>query len=251
MSNYRSQINTYQQGRQPQTSSSSFSSEELPGRRRPSNSTQGASSGPIQVTGRQPVVFVIYYSMYGHIERMAMEVCAGVEAAGCECRMFQVAETLSSDVLNKMHAAEKNRQVPIIKVEQLAEADGIIFGMPTRFGSAPAQMRALFDQCGGHWRSNALIGKPAGVFFSTGSLGGGQETTALTAVTFFTHLGMIFVPLGYKNKSLQNLDEAHGGSPYGSGTLAGDGSRQPTRLELQLAQTQGNEFGKVVIKLTR
>jgi len=189
--------------------------------------------------------------MYGHIERMATEVCAGVESSGCECRIFQIAETLPAEVLAKMHAKEKNPQIPIITAEQLPEADGILFGIPTRFGSAPAQVRALFDHCGSHWMSDALYGKPVGIFFSTGSLGGGQETTALTCITFFTHLGMIFVPLGYKNKSLQNMDEVHGGSPYGAGTLAGDGSRQPSALELQLAQTQGHQFGKVVRKLAR
>ncbi|CAF1420186.1 unnamed protein product [Adineta ricciae] len=217
----------------------------------PSVSSEAASSGHHRSSKKRPVVFVIYYSMYGHVERMAKEVVAGVEASGCECRLFQIAETLPSEVLSKMHAKEKNSQVPIISVDQLPEADGILFGVPTRFGSAPTQVRALFDQCGGHWMSDALFGKPVGIFFSTGSLGGGQETTALTCVTFFSHLGMIFVPLGYKDKSLQTIDEVHGGSAYGAGTLAGDGSRQPTALELKVAQTQGRQFGKVVKKLAR
>lgn len=91
---------------------------------------------------------------------MAAEIRAGVESSGCECRMFQVAETLPAEVLAKMHAKEKNSQIPIIDVKQLPEADGILFGIPTRFGSAPTQIRALFDQCGGHWMSDALIGKP-------------------------------------------------------------------------------------------
>ncbi len=96
---------------------------------------------------------------------MAKEVAAGVESSGCEVRTFQVAETLPAEVLAKMHAKEKNSQIPVIKVEQLPEADGILFGMPTRFGSAPTQMRALFDQCGGHWMSNALFGKPVSFLF--------------------------------------------------------------------------------------
>jgi NAD(P)H dehydrogenase (quinone) len=103
--------------------------------------------------------------MYGHIERMTKEVAAGVESSGCEVRIFQVAETLPAEVLAKMHAKEKDHQVPVIKVEQLPEADGILFGMPTRFGSAPTQMRALFDQCGGLWMSNALFGKPVSFLF--------------------------------------------------------------------------------------
>jgi NAD(P)H dehydrogenase (quinone) len=112
---------------------------------------------------KRPVVFIIYYSMYGHVERMATEVCAGVEAAGCECRIFQIPETLPNEVLAKMRAKEKNQQVPTIKVEQLSEADGILFGVPTRFGSVPAQVRTLFDQCGGHWKSDTLIGKPVSI----------------------------------------------------------------------------------------
>ena len=103
--------------------------------------------------------------MYGHIERMATEVCAGVESSGCDCRLFQIAETLPAEVLTKMHAKEKNRQIPFIKAEQLPEADGILFGMPTRFGSAPTQVRALFDQCGAHWMSDALFGKPVICYF--------------------------------------------------------------------------------------
>lgn len=98
--------------------------------------------------------------MYGHVERMAEEICEGVKSSGCECRIFQVAEILSPEVLVKMHAKEKSKEIPIIKVEQLPEADGILFGMPTRFGSVPAQMRAFFDQCSSHWRSDALIAKP-------------------------------------------------------------------------------------------
>jgi len=214
---------------------------------RPPATTGGASGG----ASHKPVVFVIYYSMYGHIEKMSQSIKAGLESVGCECRLYQVAETLPEEVLKKMYAKEKNKSVPIITADKLPEADGILFGMPTRFGTAPAQMKALFDACGGLWMGDKLYGKPAGVFFSTGSTAGGQETTALTCVPFFTHLGMIFVPLGYKNKSLQNLDEVHGGSPYGAGTYAGlQGERQPTPLELQLCETQGSEFGKVVKKLS-
>ncbi|CAF0857102.1 unnamed protein product [Adineta steineri] len=200
---------------------------------------------------RRPMVFIIYYSMYGHVAQLATNIRAGLERAGCNCRVFQVAETLSNEILTKMHAPPKNNTIPIITADQLSEADGFLFGMPTRFGTLPTQIKTLFDACGTHWLSDALFGKPAGVFFSTSTLGGGQETTALSCVPFFTHLGMLFVPLGYKNKSLMNLDEIHGGSPYGAGTLAGTkGERQPSQLELQLAQTQGNEFGKLVLKLT-
>ncbi|CAF3321310.1 unnamed protein product [Rotaria sp. Silwood2] len=188
--------------------------------------------------------------MYGHVAQLSSSIRAGVESIGCECRVFQVAETLPDDVLSKMYAPPKNKHVPIIRPEQMTEADGFLFGIPTRFGTIPAQIKAFFDACGGHWLSDALIGKPAGVFFSTATLGGGQETTALSCIPFFTHLGMPFVPLGYKNKALMNLEEVHGGSPYGAGTLAGTkGERQPSQLELQVAETQGSEFGKFLSKL--
>lgn len=230
------------QSAQQHDSTSSTTGEDGLGHHRQSDSTKGV--------GKRPTVFAVYYSMYGHVERMAKEVCAGVESEGCDCNLFQVAETLSPEVLRKMGAKEMDKKVPVIEVEQLAKADGILFGIPTRFGSAPTQIRALFDRCGGHWWSDTLVGKPAGIFFSTGSLGGGQETTALTCIPFLAHLGMMYVPLGYKDKSLLNINEVHGGSPYGAGTLAGDGQRQPSVLELQLARTQGQQFAKLVKKLT-
>jgi NAD(P)H dehydrogenase (quinone) len=98
--------------------------------------------------------------MYGHVARLASSIRAGVERAGCNCRVFQVAETLSDEVLTKMHAPPKNRDIPIIRPDQLPEADGFLFGMPTRFGTAPTQIKTLFDACGAHWLSDALIGKP-------------------------------------------------------------------------------------------
>jgi NAD(P)H dehydrogenase (quinone) len=98
--------------------------------------------------------------MYGHVEKLASSIRAGVERAGCNCREFQVAETLSDEILTKMHAPPKNKNIPIIRPDQLPEADGFLFGMPTRFGTAPTQIKALFDACGGHWLSDALIGKP-------------------------------------------------------------------------------------------
>ena len=103
--------------------------------------------------------------MYGHVAQLSSSIRDGLEKAGCECRLFQVAETLSDDVLAKMHAAPKNKHVPIIRAEQLPEADGFLFGIPTRFGVVPAQIKALFDACGGHWMSDALIGKPVRYLF--------------------------------------------------------------------------------------
>jgi len=157
-----------------------------------------------------------------------------------------VAETLPKEVLDKMYAPAKP-DVPVINPQDLAEADGIIFGIPTRFGEMAGQMKALFDATGGLWGKGALVGKVASVFFSTGTQGGGQETTALTTVTQFVHHGMIYVPIGYSNPQLFDMNEVHGGSPYGAGTLAGTkGERQPSKLELGVAEHQGKYVGGVV-----
>jgi len=177
---------------------------------------------------------------------MAQEVAKGVESGGAEVRLLQVPETLPKEVLEKMHAPTKP-DVPIATPHDLAEADGIIFGIPTRFGMMAAQMKAFFDATGQLWQQGSLVGKPASIFFSTATQGGGQETTALTTVTQLTHHGMLYVPIGYGNPSLFNMDEVHGGSPYGAGTFAGgDGSRQPTTLELGVAAYQGKYFAGVV-----
>ena len=114
----------------------------------------------------RPLVFVIYYSTYGHVAKLASSVREGIERAGCDCRVYQVAETLSEEILIKMHSPAKNRDIPVIRADQLPEADGFLFGMPTRFGSVPAQMKALFDACGALWLSDALIGKPVSFFVS-------------------------------------------------------------------------------------
>ena len=111
---------------------------------------------------------------------------------------------------------------PVFEVNQLLEYDGFLFGVPTRFGNFPAQWKTFWDGTGGHWMTSALHGKFVGLFVSTGSLGGGQESTVISTMSTFAHHGMVFVPLGYKHTfaALTNLDEAHGGSPYGAGTLA-------------------------------
>ncbi|RLN38118.1 hypothetical protein BBJ28_00009965 [Nothophytophthora sp. Chile5] len=194
---------------------------------------------------------IVYYSMYGHIAKMAESVKAGVESVGgVTAELYQIQETLPEEVLGKMHAAPK-KDHPVATPDVLKDADGILFGIPTRFGSMPAQVKALFDSCGGLWASGALVGKPAGIFFSTGTQGGGQETTAFTSLTFLTHHGMTFVPLGYRSPLLFNMDETHGGSPWGAGTFAGaDGSRQPTKLELDVAKAQGEAFAGVAKKLS-
>lgn len=163
--------------------------------------------------------------------------------------MWQVAETLPQEVLSKMSAPPKS-DVPIISPHQLSEADGFVFGFPTRFGMMAAQFKAFLDATGGQWRTQQLAGKPAGIFYSTGSQGGGQETTPLTAITQLVHHGMIFVPIGYTfGAGMFEMEQVKGGSPYGAGTFAGDGSRQPSELELEQAFHQGKYIATIAKKL--
>ncbi|KAL6232392.1 hypothetical protein BDW75DRAFT_217894 [Aspergillus navahoensis] len=147
-----------------------------------------------------------------------------------------------------MYAPPKS-EYPVAVPDTLKEYDAVLFGIPTRFGNFPAQWKAFWDATGGIWAAGGYWGKYAGLFVSTGTPGGGQESTCLAAMSTLAHHGMIYVPLGYKTvfPLLSNLDEIHGGSPWGAGTFAGaDGSRQPTDLELSLAEEQGKAFYKAV-----
>ena len=195
-------------------------------------------------------IAIVYYSMYGHVRELALEVKKGLESSGAIVTLLRVPETLPAEVLKKMGAPGVGKEDAEATPAKLTEYDGLMFGLSTRFGMAPAQVKALMDATGGLWQSGALIGKPCGLFFSTGTQNGGQETTALTFVTQLVHHGMIFVPMGYSTPLLFDLKEPHGGSPYGAGTLAGpDGSRMPSDLEKQVAVHHGQHFGKVAKKL--
>ncbi|MCD7456433.1 hypothetical protein HAX54_031737 [Datura stramonium] len=195
-------------------------------------------------------VYIVYYSMYGHVEKLAQEIRKGAASVeGVEAKLWQVPETLSEEILAKMSAPQKG-DAPIIAPDNLAEADGFIFGFPTRFGMMPAQFKAFLDATGGLWQTQKLAGKPAGIFYSTASQGGGQETTALTAITQLVHHGMIFVPIGYTfGAGMFEMEKIKGGSPYGAGTFAGDGSKQPTELELEQAFHQGKYIATITKKL--
>ncbi|XP_010256587.1 PREDICTED: probable NAD(P)H dehydrogenase (quinone) FQR1-like 3 [Nelumbo nucifera] len=196
-------------------------------------------------------VYIVYYSLYGHVVTMAREVHRGANSIeGVEATLWQVPETLPDRVLEKMKAPPKEGDVPIIRPEQLTEADGFLFGFPSRFGMMPAQLKAFFDASNELWACQALAGKPAGIFWSTGFHGGGQELSALTAITQLAHHGMIYVPLGYTfGSGMFEMNEVKGGSSYGAGTFAGDGSRQPTELELQQAFYQGKYVSEIAKKL--
>jgi len=201
-------------------------------------------------------VQVIFYSMYGHIYKMAEAVAAGVrEVPGVEVSLYQVPELVADAVLERS-GAKKARDafahIPIATVNQLPDADAIIFGTPTRFGNMAAQMRDFLDQCGGLWVRNALVGKVGSVFASTGTQHGGQETTITSFHTTLLHLGMIIVGVPYSAKGLSNMDEISGGTPYGATTLANsDGSRQPSKNELEIAQFQGRNVADIARRLVQ
>jgi NAD(P)H dehydrogenase (quinone) len=197
---------------------------------------------------------IVFYSMYGHIYRMAEAVAEGVrEVQGCEANLLQVAELVPEDALEKS-GAKKARQafahIPLAKVDDLAQADALIFGTPTRYGNMAAQMRNFLDQTASLWMSGALVGKIGSVFASTASQHGGQETTITSFHTTLLHLGMIIVGVPYSEQRLLNMNEITGGTPYGATTLAdADGSRMPSENELAIARFQGRHVAQIAKKL--
>ncbi|MBX7166098.1 MAG: NAD(P)H:quinone oxidoreductase [Pirellulales bacterium] len=199
-------------------------------------------------------VHVVFYSTYGHVYQMAESVAAGArEVEGAEVELFQVPELMPEAALEKSGAKATRAtfaQVPVIQPGQLADADAIIFGTPTRFGNMAAQMRNLLDQTGGLWAQGKLIGKVGSVFTSTGTQHGGHESTITSFHTTLLHHGMIIVGVPYSCQELVNMTEITGGSPYGAGTLAGgDGSRRPTENELAIARFQGRHVAEITRKL--
>jgi len=200
-----------------------------------------------------PKIAIVYYSMYGHIKQLAEAEKKGIEEAGGSARLFQVAETLPDDVLSKMHAPPKPTDVDVLSDPSvLEEYDAFLFGIPTRFGNFPAQWKTFWDKTGKQWQTGGYWGKYAGLFVSSGTQGGGQESTAIAAMSTLSHHGFIYVPLGYKLTFdlLGDMTEIRGGSPWGAGTFsAADGSRQPTAKELELAQRQGKTFYNAVAKV--
>jgi len=197
---------------------------------------------------------VVFYSMYGHIYRMAEAVADGVrEVEGAEVDLLQVPELIPDDVLEKSgakKAREAFARIRIAKPTDLAEADAIIFGIPTRFGNMCAQMRNFLDQTGGLWARNALVGKVGSVFASSATQHGGQETTIISSYITLLHHGMIIVGLPYSETRQTTLDEISGGSPYGASTITGgDGSRWPSENELAMARFQGRHIATITKKL--
>ena len=201
-------------------------------------------------------VLIVYYSMYGHIHRMAEAVKEGAgSVTGVNAKLCRVPETLPENVLEKMGALETQRSlayIPICKVEDLPSADAIIFGTPTRFGNMCGQMRQFLDATGGLWAKGALVGKVGSVFTSSATQHGGQESTILSFHFTLLHHGMVIVGLPYTFTGQMSIDEITGGSPYGASTIAGgDGKRMPSENELASARFQGKHVAEIAAKLFR
>ncbi|MFO1129162.1 MAG: NAD(P)H:quinone oxidoreductase [Rhodospirillales bacterium] len=195
-------------------------------------------------------VLVLYYSSYGHVERMAEAIAEGVAETGAEVTIKRVPELVPEEIARKS-GFKLDQKAPIATVQELSDYDAIIFGTPTRFGNMCSQMRNFLDQTGSHWVSGSLIGKVASVFASTATQHGGQETTITSFHTTLLHQGMVIVGLPYSAKGLVTMAEITGGTPYGATTLANpDGSRSPSANELELARFQGRHVAQIAAKLS-
>lgn len=195
-------------------------------------------------------VLVLYYSSYGHIEKMAQAVAAGSRESGADVAVKRVPE-LVPDAIARKKGYRLDQAAPIAQPAELAEYDAIIIGTPTRFGNMASQMKNFLDQIGGLWAQDKLVGKVGSVFTSTGSQHGGQESTILATHVVLLHLGMIVVGLPYTFKGQMRMDEVTGGSPYGASTLAGEGDRQPSANELDGAYFQGRHVAETAAALMR
>lgn len=199
-------------------------------------------------------ILVLFYSTYGHIYQMAKAVVDGAKSIdGSEVVLKQVPETLPQEVLKQIGAEDTRKafaDIPLANPSELAEYDAIIFGTPTRFGMMAAQMKSFLDGTGGIWAKGGLVGKIGSVFTSTGTQHGGQESTILNFHTVLLHQGMLIAGLPYSFAGQSTMEEISGGSPYGASTIAGpDGSRSPSKNELDAAYFQGQYIAKILSKM--
>lgn len=199
-------------------------------------------------------ILILFYSAYGHIYKMAEAVAEGVkQVKGAEPVLMRVPETLSPELLKQtgVEAASKiYEHIPVATVDDLAKADAVIFGTPTRFGNMAAQMRAFLDATGALWQKGSLVGKVGSVFTSTGTQHGGHESTILGFHTTLLHHGMVIVGLPYTFQGQTIMSEITGSSPYGAGTIAGgSGERMPSENELEAARFQGRHVAEIAAKL--
>jgi len=197
-------------------------------------------------------ILVLYYSSYGHIETLAKAIAEGAgQVAGTEVVVKRVPELVPEEVAQKSHF-KLDQAAPIATVNELVDYDAIIIGTPTRYGRMASQMANFLDQTGGLWFQDKLVGKVGSVFTSTASQHGGQETTITSTIVNLMHFGMIIVGLPYSEKRLTDITAVNGGTPYGASTIAnGDGSRQPSEAELEMAKYQGRHVAEVTAALVR
>jgi NAD(P)H dehydrogenase (quinone) len=194
-------------------------------------------------------VLVLYYSSWGHIEQMAYAAAEGAREGGADVVVKRVPELVPAEVAQAAHY-KTDQKAPIATVDELPDYDAIIFGTPTRYGTMTAQMKNFLDQTGGLWAKGRLIGKVGSVFTSSATQHGGQEATILTTLPVLLHHGMVVVGLPYSYQGQSGVDQIRGGSPYGASTVAGgDGSRQPTEIDLDGARYQGRHVAQIAAKL--
>ena len=197
---------------------------------------------------------IVYYSMYGHVYSMAKAVLEGVrEIKGVDVELKRVPETLSQEILTKMGAIDAQKamaHVPVCTIDELASADAVIFGTPTRFGNMCGQMRQFLDSAVELWANGSLVGKVSSVFAGSATQHGGQESTILSFHITLLHLGYVIVGLPYSFQGQMRMDEITGGSPYGASTIAGgQGERMPSDNELAAARFQGKHVATIALKM--
>jgi len=197
-------------------------------------------------------ILVLYYSMFGNTYRMAKSIIAGIEKEDGKPLLRTVAELLPPEIIegdeNIKRAKEEQRNVPVVKLEELEDIDGIIVGSPTRFGNMCSQMRNFFDTTGGLWMKGVLVDKPAGFFCCTATIHGGQETTLLSMMLTLIHHGAIIAGVPYSVKEL--IETTSGGTPYGPTAVVGiDGSRQPVAMDLKIAEQLGSRITLIARRL--
>lgn len=194
-------------------------------------------------------VLVLYYSTYGHVETMAEAVAEGARSTGAQVDIKRIPETVPEEIAKSAHF-KLDQKAPVATVADLEHYDAIIVGTGTRFGRMSSQLAAFLDQAGGLWARGALNGKVGGAFVSTATQHGGQETTLFSIITNLLHFGMVIVGLPYSHQGQMTVSEVVGGAPYGATTIAaGDGSRQPSEIELAGARHQGELIAKTAAKL--
>jgi len=199
---------------------------------------------------------IVFYSMYGHMYQMVQAAAEGArEVPGADVQLYRVQETLPDEILAQaggLEAKEQFKDIPAATLQVLEEADGLIFGIPTRFGNMCGQMRNFFDATGSLWATGKLIGKPASVMSSSATQHGGQESTILTTHVTLLHHGMIIVGLPASYQGISRIDEVTGGTYYGASTITGgQGERMPSENELEAARLQGKRTAEIAAKLMK